>query len=88
MNLKRLQRIGDNVSTFVIALLLVVSFLTFGATMLIHYPQKVDSFLNSNEPVESKHVMTRELSQKQGLAPNAVTSGISTAKESRYHLAP
>ena len=59
MNLKRPQRIGDNVNTFVIALLLVVSFLTFGATMLMHSPQKVDGFLNSDEPVESKHVMTR-----------------------------
>jgi hypothetical protein len=71
MNLKRPQRIGDNVNTFVIALLLVVSFLTFGATMLIRYPQKMDACLNSDERVESKHVMTRELSQKQGPASNA-----------------
>jgi hypothetical protein len=59
------------VNTFVIALLLIVSFLTFGATMLIRYPQKADAFLNSDEPVESKHVVTRELSQKQGPAANA-----------------
>jgi VWFA-related protein len=65
------QREGDNVNTFVIALLLIVSFLTFGATMLIRYPQKADAFLNSDEPVESKHVVTRELSQKQGPAANA-----------------
>jgi hypothetical protein len=45
--------------SFVIALLLlVVSFLTFVATMLMHYPQKVDAFLNSDQPVETKHVMT------------------------------
>jgi uncharacterized membrane protein len=71
MNLKRPQRSGDSVNTFVIALLLVVSFLTFGTTMLIHYPQKMDACLNSDGRVESKHVMTRELSQKQGPAPNA-----------------
>jgi hypothetical protein len=49
----------DNVKSFEIALLLlVVSFLTFIATMLVHYPQKVDAFLNSDQPVQSKHVVT------------------------------
>jgi hypothetical protein len=48
----------DKVKSFVIALLLVVSFLTLLATMLVHYPQKVDAFLNSDESVESKHVVT------------------------------
>jgi hypothetical protein len=49
----------DNVKSFAIALLLlVVSFLTFVATMLVHYPQKVDAFLNSDQPVQSKHVVT------------------------------
>ena len=31
---------------------------TLVATMLVHYPQKVDAFLNSDEPVQSKHVVT------------------------------
>ncbi len=44
--------------SFVIALLLVVSFLTFLAAILVYYPQKVDAFLNSDDPVESKHVVT------------------------------
>jgi hypothetical protein len=49
----------DNMKSFVIALLLlVVSFLTFVATMLMHYPQKVDAFLNSDQPVETRHVVT------------------------------
>jgi hypothetical protein len=49
----------DSVKSFVIALLLlVVAFLTFVATMLVHYPQKVDAFLNSDQPVQSKHVVT------------------------------
>jgi hypothetical protein len=49
----------DNVKSFVIALLLlVVSFLTFVATMLMHYPQKVDAFLNSDNPAQTKHVVT------------------------------
>jgi hypothetical protein len=48
----------DNLTSFVIAALLIVSFLTFVATMLVHYPQKVDAFLNSDQPVESKHVVT------------------------------
>jgi hypothetical protein len=49
----------DNVKGFVIALmLLVVSFLTFVAAMLVHYPQKVDACLNSDEPLHSKHVVT------------------------------
>jgi hypothetical protein len=43
---------------FVIALLLVFSFLTIVAAMLVYYPQKVDAFLNSDVPVESKHVAT------------------------------
>jgi hypothetical protein len=43
---------------FVTALLLVASFLTIVAKMLVHYPQKVDAFLNSGVPVESKHVAT------------------------------
>jgi len=47
-----------NAKSFVIALLLVVSFLTFVATMLVHYPQRVDAFLNSDDPAESKHVVT------------------------------
>jgi hypothetical protein len=49
----------DNVKSFVIALLLLlVSFVTFVATMLVHYPQKVDAFLNSDEPVQSRQVVT------------------------------
>jgi hypothetical protein len=49
----------DSVKSFVIALLLlVVAFLTFVATMLVHYPQKVDAFLNSDQPVQSKQVVT------------------------------
>jgi hypothetical protein len=48
----------DNVKSFIISLLLLVSFLTLGALMLMHRPQKVDAFLNSDEPVESKHVVT------------------------------
>jgi hypothetical protein len=44
--------------SFIISLLLLVSFLTLGALMLMHRPQKVDAFLNSDEPVESKHVVT------------------------------
>jgi hypothetical protein len=49
----------DKVKSFAIALLLlVVSFPTFVATMLVHYPQKVDAFLNSDEPMQSKHVVT------------------------------
>ena len=39
-------------------LLLVVSLLTFVATMLVYYPHRVDAFLNSDEPAESKHVVT------------------------------
>jgi hypothetical protein len=47
------------VKSFAIALLLlVVSFLTFVATMLVHYPQKVDAFLNSDQPVQTRHVVT------------------------------
>jgi hypothetical protein len=48
-----------NVKSLVIALLLVVSLLTFIATMLVYYPHRVDAFLNSDEPAESKHVVTR-----------------------------
>jgi hypothetical protein len=49
----------ENVKSFVIALLLlVVAFLTFVAAMLAHYPQKADAFLNSDEPLHSKHVVT------------------------------
>jgi hypothetical protein len=48
----------DNLKSFVIAALLIVSFLTFVATMLVFYPQKVDAFLNSDQPVQSKHVVT------------------------------
>ncbi len=49
----------DKVKSFAIALLLlVVSCITFVATMLVHYPQKVDAFLNSDQPVQSKHVVT------------------------------
>ena len=48
----------DSLTSFVIAALLIVSFLTFVATMLVHYPQKVDAFLNLDAPVESKHVVT------------------------------
>jgi hypothetical protein len=47
-----------NVKSLVIALLLVVSFLTFVATMLVYYPHRVDAFLNSDEPAESKHVVS------------------------------
>jgi hypothetical protein len=47
------------VKNFIISLLLVVSFLTLGAMMLMHYPQKVDALLNLDEPVESKQVVTR-----------------------------
>jgi hypothetical protein len=47
------------VRSFVIALLLLfVSFVTLVATMLVLHPQKVDAFLNSDEPVENKHVVT------------------------------
>ena len=56
-SVRRLPQKG-NAKRFVIALLLVVSFLTSVATMLVHYPQKVDAFLNSDQPVESKHVVT------------------------------
>ena len=50
---------NDGVKSFVIGLLLlVVSFITFVATMLVHYPQKVDAFLNSDQPVQSRHVVT------------------------------
>jgi hypothetical protein len=48
-----------NLKSFVVALLLVVAFLTFLATILVHYPQKVDAFLNSDDPVENKQVVTR-----------------------------
>ena len=49
----------DSIKSFVIALLLlVVAFLVFVATMLVHYPQKVDAFLNSDQPVQTKHVVT------------------------------
>jgi hypothetical protein len=49
----------DSVKSFVITLLLlVVSFLTFVAAMLLHYPQKVDAFLNSDNPAQTKHVVT------------------------------
>jgi hypothetical protein len=56
-SVRRVSQKG-NVNSFVIALLLIVSFLTFVATMLVHYPQKVDAFLNSDQPVQSKHVVT------------------------------
>lgn len=45
------------VATFSLAL--VVLFITFVATMLVHYPQKVDAFLNSDNPVQSRQVVTR-----------------------------
>jgi hypothetical protein len=49
----------DSIKSFVIALLLlVVAFVVFVATMLVHYPQKVDAFLNSDQPVQSRHVVT------------------------------
>ena len=49
----------DSIKSFVIALLLlVVAFLVFVATMLVHYPQKVDAFLNSDQPVQTRHVVT------------------------------
>ena len=49
----------EHVKRFVIAMLLMVfSFITLVATMLVHYPQKVDAFLNSDQPVQSKHVVT------------------------------
>jgi hypothetical protein len=54
---RRVSRKGKG-KVCVIALLLVVSFLAFVATMLVHYPQKVDAFLNSDQPLESKHVVT------------------------------
>jgi hypothetical protein len=54
----RRARQRDSVKSFAIALLLVVSPLTFITTMLVHYPQKVDAFLNSDNPVQSKHVVT------------------------------
>jgi hypothetical protein len=44
--------------SFIIALLLVVSLLTFITTMLLHYPQKVDAFLNSDNPTPSRQVVT------------------------------
>jgi hypothetical protein len=57
---ERVRRVSRNGKgkVFVIVLLLVVSLLAFVATMLVHYPQKVDAFLNSDEPLESKHVVT------------------------------
>jgi hypothetical protein len=48
----------SSLNSFIIAALLIVSFLAFVATMLVHYPQKVDAFLNSDQPVQSKHVVT------------------------------
>jgi hypothetical protein len=58
-SVQRVQQ-KDNVKGFVIALLLlVVSFLVFVATVLGHYPQKVDAFLNSDNPVQGKQVVTR-----------------------------
>jgi hypothetical protein len=57
-NMQRVAR-KDNVQSFVVALLLlVVAFFTFVGTMLTHYPQKVDAFLNSDNPVQTKHVVT------------------------------
>ena len=47
-----------NAHRYVIALLLVVSFLTIVVAILVCYPQKVDAFLNSDVPAESKHVVT------------------------------
>jgi hypothetical protein len=56
-NVRRVPQ-KDSVKSFVIALLLVVSLLTFITTMLVRYPQKVDAFLNSDNPVQSKHAVT------------------------------
>jgi len=48
----------DNAKSLVIAFLLVVSFLSFiAAIMLVYYPQKVDAFLNVDNPAQSKHVV-------------------------------
>jgi hypothetical protein len=49
----------NDMKSFTVSLLLFLSFITLGAMMLVHYPQKVDAFLNSDEPVESKHVVTK-----------------------------
>jgi hypothetical protein len=55
----RLGTQRGSVSSFVIAsLLLFVSFVTLVATMLVLQPQKVDAFLNSDQPVENTHVVT------------------------------
>jgi hypothetical protein len=57
-NVRRVSQ-KDHVKSFAIALLLlVVSFITFVATILVPYPQNVDAFLNSDQPVQSKHVVT------------------------------
>jgi hypothetical protein len=45
--------------SFAVTLLLLISFLTLGATLLVHYPKAVDAFLNSDEPIQSRHVVTR-----------------------------
>jgi len=48
----------ESAKSFVIAVLLVVSLLTFITTILLHYPQKVDAFLNSDNPAPSRQVVT------------------------------
>jgi hypothetical protein len=47
------------VRNFAIALLLLVaSFITLVATMLVRYPQKVDALINSDQPFKSKQVVS------------------------------
>ena len=55
---RRPQHIG--MKRLYVALLLSVSVVTLVGTVLVHYPQKVDAFLNSDEPIESKQVVTRQ----------------------------
>jgi hypothetical protein len=47
-----------SVKSLLIAMLLVVSVLILITTMLVHYPKRVDAFLNLDNPVLSKQVVT------------------------------
>ena len=58
-NMRRVPQ-KDNLKSFFIALLLlIVAFFAFVAVMLIHYPQKIDAFLNSDNPVQSRQVVSK-----------------------------
>ena len=57
-SVRRVPQKGNVKRLVITLLLLVVSLLTFVATMLVYYPHRVDAFLNSDEPAESKHVVT------------------------------